>query len=351
MKKIILKLFLLLPILALVIVVNFVVDPAHLFKGKQYEKGIVDLLNQGKNVALSGNLDDMLLQKFYIENLRERKDVVVIGSSRLFQIYSSFYPEQSFVNNSIASLSSVDDEMLIYWFYKKHGFIPKKIILGLDPWLINNSSANKHFKSTPREYLEMAKFMEIHLSAVDRISLFSHHFDKFFQLFSPSYFQSSLRTLFKKGKIVAGNDYYATNERYGDLNIKLPDGSLSYNDSLRNRNQDEVDLAALAYFIKGNDVVDKNSIYKIEKFVKTLNSDGVEVVFLLSPYHPKTYRLITSERQLNILAVSTAYFRDLAARENIRMIGSYNPEDYCLTGADFYDGVHMKEEAIIKIFQ
>lgn len=351
MKRVIFKLFLLLPIVVSVLAVNFVVDPAHLFKGALYEKGIADLLNQGRNVAIFGDVDDMLLQKFYIENFKDKKDVIAIGSSRLFQINSSFYPEQSFANDSVASLSSIDDEMLIYWFYKQKGIVPKKIILGLDPWLINKSSSNQHYKSLPKEYLEMTKFMGIHLNAVDKISLFTYKFDRFFQLFSPSYFQSSLHALFKKGKVSAERDYFSTDEKYGEMNIKFTDGSLSYNNSVRNRSQSEVDLAALSYLVKENDVVDRDSTYKIEKFIKILNSDGVEIVFLLSPYHPKTYYLITTQKHLNILDVSAAYFRDLAKRGNIRIMGSYNPADYNLTGADFYDGVHIKDEALRRIFQ
>ena len=76
-RNLIIKLLFLLPIVVVVITVNYTIDPSHIFTGGAYEKGIAKLLLKGENVAKVGNYDDRLLQKLYIKGLKDDKDVVV----------------------------------------------------------------------------------------------------------------------------------------------------------------------------------------------------------------------------------------------------------------------------------
>ena len=67
---------------------NYCVDPAQLFSGGNYEQGVADILLSGNNVANVSNYDERLLQKAYVNNLKRRNDVIVLGSSRSMQIKS-----------------------------------------------------------------------------------------------------------------------------------------------------------------------------------------------------------------------------------------------------------------------
>ena len=79
--------------------------------------------------------------------------------------------------------------------------------------------------------------------------------------------------------------------------------------------------------------------------------DGVEVVFFLSPYHPLVYRHLVHSEEYRIVTDVEGYFRSVAAKKGIRIIGSYDPARIGLTESDFYDGMHPKPEAVRRLFQ
>jgi hypothetical protein len=46
-----------------------------------------------------------------------------------------------------------------------------------------------------------------------------------------------------------------------------------------------------------------------------------------------------------------AWFRELAARYGLRVIGSYDPVASVMTAVNFYDGMHLRAEAIELLFR
>jgi len=103
--KFVKKLMFLLPIVCLIIGFNYFVDPANIFRSEKYCQAVVSLLLKGKNVANITNYDERLLQKEYINSLTQRRDIVVLGSSRVMQISASLFPRHSFLNNGVSGRS------------------------------------------------------------------------------------------------------------------------------------------------------------------------------------------------------------------------------------------------------
>src|SRR3989338_6442097 len=156
--RLIKKVLLLLPILLVMTGFNYFMDPAGLFRGNDYYEGLAGILLKGNNISNLVNYDDRLLQKYLIEGLPEKKGIVLLGSSRVMQISSDFFPGHTFMNHGVAG-ASLEDDMAIYWLYRKQGLLPSTVIIGLDPWLLNKNSGQLRFESILREYQEISDFL------------------------------------------------------------------------------------------------------------------------------------------------------------------------------------------------
>lgn len=79
-KTAIKKILIFLPLVCLLVFVNYLVDPANIFKINKYEKNIAEILLKELNVANISNYDERLLQKHYVKGLQNEKDIIVLGS-------------------------------------------------------------------------------------------------------------------------------------------------------------------------------------------------------------------------------------------------------------------------------
>lgn len=347
MKKIFFKIILLLPIPALIIAVNFTFDPAHLFKKGGYEQELATYLLQGKNAANITNYDVRLFEKDYIESLNKRKDIIALGSSRSLTLTKDLFPKQSFFNNSING-ASIDDYRYVYQIYLQKHLVPKTVIIGLDPWILN---ANKYDQSQTYQN-PMVKNAEDFVKTKTGITPDS--ITKFYQLISPSYFQSSIPLLLKKMKGEPDNQsVYAVQNSQDPYIDKYTDGSANLGRSFGNDPQ-KAKNAALTYDpipLLGNfKQLDSKAISDLESLINLMQQNSSNVVFYLPPYNPTTYHNLVSSQDYKIIIDVQNYFQSLAKKKNLKVYGSYNPEDYQLTEQDFYDGTHPKYSAVYKIF-
>jgi hypothetical protein len=218
--------------------VNYFVDPAQLFNRNHYEQGMAEILLKGLNVAGISNYDERFLQKHYIAGLKEKKDIIVLGSSRPLQISSKSFPGASFHSHGVSG-ASLEDDMAIFEMYLERNIEPKVIILGLDPWLLNKNSGQDRWKAIGEHYDRFA-------SRIGLDNRFSNPFfiwrdsgffriKKYLQIFSLSYFQSSVLYLRTQGKDKKGK-YFSTDLRELDVNVVLSDGSYSFEKKYRDEN-------------------------------------------------------------------------------------------------------------------
>src|SRR5271170_1729136 len=135
MKQFWLKLLLLLPIPLLVIGFNWLVDPVHLRNADEYEYGIARLILQGKPVTNISNPNEAVYLKHYVEGLTDRKEVLVLGSSRSKLIRADSFPGLSFFNNSISGAGLVD-YLAIYQMYRQKKLLPSMVVIELSPWIL-----------------------------------------------------------------------------------------------------------------------------------------------------------------------------------------------------------------------
>ncbi|MBL4889639.1 MAG: DUF1574 family protein [Candidatus Lindowbacteria bacterium] len=347
-----------LPLVFVLVLVNYFVDPAQLFKGTLYEKGIVDILHQGLNVAGITNYDERILQKFYIETQPAKNEVVVFGSSRAMQIAAPSFPNQTFFNHSVSG-ATLQDYMAIYEMLEEKGDSPDVVVLGLDPWLLNSNSGQTRWKSVRDHYEKSAVRLGV-AEERDKRWETSEYFlvEKYAEIFSLSYFQSAIRYLWKRGltNIHEQKLYYGTDRT--DLNIGMihADGSRGYGPKIRNVNVSEALEEAKKYVrmdpvysLNKFRVLDQKAKTRLEAFVRYLLENDIKVVFFLSPYHPYVYRHLVGSHQYKIILASEKFFRDVALKNRISIVGSYSPEACELEEKDFYDGMHPKAQAISRM--
>lgn len=331
------------PVFILLILVNYFGDAARLFDN-DYEKEMANILSSDHNVTNVVNYDERLLQKELILQKEVNPDVVVIGSSRSMLINSAFFSNSKFFNNSVSG-ASMQDLIGIYQLYKQNHKLPKKIIIGIDPWLFKEDKniAEGRWQSIEEFY---NSFHGVKIKQ-------SPSYYKYKQLYSISYFQSSLKLI--PNLFLSDNKPIPSKIKYNHLNTKLIDGSLTYGEAYRNASESEIELKMKKY-IKGDvyNIQDMKEISKkkykeFEQLMNDLAMNNVEVEFFLAPYAPLVFDVL-EEKYMVVLNVEKT-INDYAVLNNIKIYGSFNPYSLGLDKTFFYDGMHCKENAIIKIFQ
>lgn len=347
LKRVIL---LLLPVLLAVVGVNYFGDAANLFSDS-YETNVASEIAKGNNVTNILNCDERDLQRLIIEKLKTCPEIVVLGSSRIMEIRESMFKDSSLLNNGVSG-ATIEDLMAFVELYQEKKCLPKKIIIGLDPWTLNKNNEQVRWKPLEKQYRLFQKRVNIgHMAMFDvgfkaQLKNDIKSQIKYYQLFSPSYFKSSLNTLLFKDKNVR-----ITKVNVNDTFTRLSDGSVSYDLKYRSAGSAEVDKRVSEY-IRGNlysvqnfTELDKNIQFQLECIIKYLQSKNVEIEFFLAPYHPDVYQVVEKEPYLKVVD-SEKYFNSLALQYHIKVYGSFDPRPYRLTKSSFYDGMHCDFRAI-----
>lgn len=352
MQKFLKRCFLfLLPIVLLMMMVNYFGDAANLFSDI-YEKNVAMALVEGKNVTNVLNCDERLLQKEIIRNVRFCPDVLVIGSSRIMEIRSEYFSSKSFLNNGVSG-ASIEDILAMLALYNQKGCLPGNIILGLDPWTLNKRNEQVRWLSLRSEYntfldtIGLSRLSVQTGSTLQRVKEIAKRAVKWYQLVSPSYFKSSLASLLLQDKTI-----HVTAGRVNNTFTRLADGSVTYDPKYRNpdnteRNKRVADFTATGiYSIENFDRLDSNIQQILEELISFLIKRGVTVSFFLSPYHPAVYEKIVQTEKYKMVEEAESYYISLARQNNIHLYGSFNPHKLKLTSDSFYDGMHCDDISI-----
>lgn len=345
---------LLLSLFLLVVTVNDRVDKYGILHGGHYERQIAEIWQQGQPI---GGYDESILDERQIIEIylseSEPKDYLAVGSSRFLQLTKDYIPEGSTFFNAGASGLDFRDLCNLYYTLEQQGKLPDTMIIALDPWLLNGSPECFSGRSDVNLYHEfLAVDLQLPVSYQKEDTSAKRE-----ALFSLTAFQENIAYLFRdrteeKVPVVATGDFY--NE---DIQVRLADGSQLYPLSYRTRTQEEIDLDALStilnpfFRIEGFTRFDADLQMQFEALIDRMQSDGIQLVFVLIPYHPTTYELSTvhAERFPAFFDVEPYYYR-LAKEKGIPIYGSYDPLVSGCVHADFYDGLHIKREALPLVF-
>ncbi|MFA5072327.1 MAG: hypothetical protein WC539_00270 [Nitrospirota bacterium] len=349
MKKFATKLTLFVfPVLLLVVCANYFGDAGNLFS-KTAEVRIAEYLTEGYNVANMLNIDERALQRNIIKLTKTAPAIVVLGSSTIMLIRSHYYNTNSFKNNGVSG-ASLEDIIAIYQMYKLKGSLPKKIVIGIDPWIFNKHSGQSRWKTLKMEYLS---FFSSKISLKESTVAL----DKFMQLFSPSYFQSSIKILLRKIKDKEEPIFFPTTLATHEGSIKFTDGSISYDLNYRNvtihdvQNRAKQFISHDIYSLERYVVFSKEYVDLLNSFIEEILSHNIQLEFILMPYHPLVYDFLVANTKYKIIEELERYIQEIALNKKILLRGSYNPRNLGLNGSHFYDGMHLNERGVRVIFE
>lgn len=348
MKRFLLKsTFFIIPLIILIILTNYFVDPANLFSN-DYEDGLAEILHDGKNAAGVYDYNERIFQKKYIEKMDSKLDLVVLGSSRSLQIREEFFDEDQFFNHGVSG-AVLEDYIAITEIYRENNLLPEKIILGLNPWIFNKNNGETRWESIDEYYYA---FLGENIENEEII--LEEKFGRYYkQLLSPTYFQSSVEMLLR-GE--AFSDYYSTDKENLEIPVKREDGSLVYEEKRRRISAEDAEVQAQNYIRNGVyslerfEEIDPRYLEQFKKMVDFYKDKDVEIVFYLPPYHPLVFDYIKKQEDYRIMFDVENYLRKFAEEKNIEVVGSYDYRRLDLNKSDFHDGMHPKENVMEELF-
>jgi hypothetical protein len=353
MKKLFINLCFFIPLLLLVMFVNYSVDMVGLFKSKEFEMKMADALLEGSNITdlKIPDFDDRMLQKFWIEKLKAKRDIAVFGSSRAMLISEDLFPGKTLLNNSV-SAAALEDYISLYQIYREQHLIPSTIIIGVDHWIFNKNNFLFRWKALDKYYSE---FMRLNPSgSVDlKLRIQDYVSPVWQQLFSFSYFQDNinfLRTLHFKLPSKDANSFVQTKSKWNSNQTILASGAYTWSENrrempvakVRSGVEDTIakDVCANSFgFIE----LDRNLKQKFVNLVQIMKKDGVKVVIFLPPFHPLAYDAYMHSNKCKIINDVEVFLRSVAKTYDLTVVGSYDPKLFSLSEADFYDEMHFRD--------
>ena len=342
-------------LLGFVTMVSYHADPGGIFHHDD-EKMMVDIILSGKNVANFENYDERIFEIILIEKYPKFVDTAILGSSRMMQIGSSFFNNNTTVLNNGLSGATIEDDIAIIWKHYERGNLPHNIIIGLDPWILNKNNEQSRWNSIKPEYMRGLELLDIDPDGEDDspaspVFLFYH---KYASLLSRDIVIASLKKLILK----YNNPVYPTTRTNSDVAIRLGDGSYSYPEDIRNVSVREVEKKAREYAFSQpiyslgyyNDI-DPDKKNKLVKLIRFLSTNNVNVTIILPPYHPIVYQEISSNPSYAQVMESEKIFQELGRSQGISVLGSYDPSKIKITSGDFFDGMHLNQKGLIKLLE
>lgn len=338
-------------LLVLTAVMCYNVDPANIFGHNKFMEQAGTIVAQGNIVAINANHDERLLQKKIIELTDENYDVLIFGSSRSMLLKESLFSNESVHNYSVSGSGLQDDLALLTLYIESRHQYPKKVVLGLDPWVLNENSGDTRWQSLSDSYLKGMQQLGLEPEKIGQMKQ-----DKYKQLISFPYIKASLSALKNHPRTVrqvASEDEMSDTE--GGMN---PDGSHIEQRCIANRTDVEVEKDAQSYVSdsivyqmeKYNELSNKR-ILLLTKLVDNLKVNGVEVIFYLPPYHPYVYEQLFANPQYNTFLKAETYIRSMAKDNGITVYGAYNPKELGVDNSDFTDGMHLRYDRASKVFK
>jgi len=335
-------------LVVLIATLNYKIDSLGLYGNSSFLEKAAIALAEKKTVTGMKNLDYRQLQPLIIKNIKQKSDFIVLGSSRSLEIKKEFllYEDISFLNHSMPG-ASLEDYIAVIGIYEKlHGYIPKTIILGTDPWIFNKNNKQTRYKTLSNYYNHIIKRLP-----EQQNSLISEEIpiNKYKQLINYDYTRANFNFL----------RHYIKNDMQA-FTIKENKAKKSFTRKIYTRenkscNIEKINLKAKRY--TQGDVYSLemfntlNNTKLFEKFVNYLQKNGSRVILFLSPYHPITYDILTKNPKYEMIKKSEKYLHRFAKESSIELYGSFDPHQYNFIDSDFVDGMHSKNFVSQTIFK
>ncbi|EKD70116.1 MAG: hypothetical protein ACD_46C00631G0001 [uncultured bacterium] len=343
-----------------IILINYYGDGGYQFyRSKSFEKRLSQALLGNKKVLVCSNYNDRNVKKLLLKNNFQQHDILALGSSRTMLIQDNIFSSSHFFNASVTS-ASLEDDLSIFFLYQKHGVMPKKIFIGLDPWLVSKNVNKNLWKiSFLHEYYHANQLFFGEKNILTHYKNVFGFFEKYKPLLSPTYLRESI----KKIRFLLFSNQHSdiiVNPTQDQISnspacyLHLPDGTRLTSQEEESTSPEQADYAGSVethQFSPDSVEFSKKNKKMFEEFIGYLNQQGIEVIFYLPPYEPAVYAEIQRNSNYKMIKSTEKYFRLTASKYHIKVVGSYNPFVLGLKSEDFIDDIHLKKQGIDKFLK
>lgn len=339
--------------------INFLVDPAYICHDSIVEN-MVEKLSVGKIIESPGDVDEGLFQKEMISSLKEPPQTVIIGSSHI--MYEPW--DEEFDNYYVAGVSGayLGDYYALCGILEYYDKMPERIVIGVDPWaFMTDAFSGRH--------TSIAQFSEYEMSLINGETIVIHDvsrnslsIDKIKEMFSFSYFQSSVKLLWDNGlarylhresqEIVVFD-----NDDVGESGKILPSGRRTFASKQMRTAEKNIEEAESAVSVgsiyqlgTGFSDIQTEQLNQFEKLIVYLQNQGVEISFYMHPWHSVTYDCFQKNEEFGGVIKTEDYLRELAESYGIVVHGTYNPYLANISDDDWADWFHLKSEKMMESY-
>ena len=337
---------LLLVIAAVPVAFNVWIDPAHLVTGKSAEREIARVLASGGMVTDVPNYDDRAIEKYLAPLRAERAEVLMLGSSRMTPMPASAFPGKRFFNAAVQG-ALLDDLLGVYGLYDAAGRRPNRIVLNVDPWTESYDNDVGGWGALADERATVLRRAGIPVSPMrERLALDA---SKWRTVATPEYFRLAVFSFRHHG--ARGVVWRVADRAQNADRTLLPDGTIVWKETT----PAQAVAAAHDFATHGLDERFHDLAHRapgraeaIDKFVRYLNSEGVNVTVLLVPFPPEVYDAALRQKGRTIADVER-HLRATSTRAGALVVGSYDPRVAGVGMSDFFDEDHLRPEALARL--
>lgn len=281
-------------------------------------------------------------------NRMERKDCMVLGSSRIQMLTSINLAEGSFYNMCVSGGSSVNDYLAeIYILYSQEK-LPDRLFMEISPPMFNAHSNEIRWKEWGDNSAYMRQLLKGNIPEEKQPGLGIQWKD----IISPAYFQYNFQNL-KAGKRVwigvtdeFDNPLYTTVHKDGSY-MYGKDYQCRYSEKEILQETETICRNRTLYGCGGYTEMDESLKETFEELIQFLLDHQVEISFYLPPYSSPMYDFICKDEEYRIITEVERYILAYAQQKKIEILGSYSPDGSGLEMGDFYDPYHIRMEKIM----
>lgn len=328
-----------------VVIFNISVDSTSIFRLSQLKNAAKDLVN-GNNIAMIGDIDERLFQLYLIESMPHTPHTIALGSSRIMDLHkASLKGEKEFYNHGVSGANIWDYYAILGLYIMHKGNLPKRIIFGLDPWVLNANNGDMRYTSIPQGLKTMYATLASQKPQHNKETSFSL---KAKEALSFAQTMNNIKAVFvgdifkQKAFIVQSTDTkYPV--RGSDASSYIP--LHARNPSIETIKKKVYDFRY--YHITNFSALDTAPFLKIMEY---LQSQNVEIIFYLPPYNPMLYDLLLADSNAQNIFKAQDFIKEYAKTHNIPLYGDYNPSKLGAEFEDFLDGIHLKADFMQSLF-
>lgn len=342
--------------------VNFIVDPGKIYLKKiltdyRVQEYAEKLFKSSQGLVMTDWNERAI--KTALAKKTENFNCVILGSSHIMQVshirHSGNIQKEckSLVNLGVSG-GSLEDLSIFSYLVLNNKKPPKKVFIEIAPWIFKFGK-DIRWKENQNYYLRMNERMGEKVEHQD----VSYLGETTTNLINREYFSYSIRSLQKHGiksivapltqDIIYPKSSFYYRDGYSEP-VFLSDGSLVYDREaifkMRKKNL-FIDGKDAVYKINSN-IYNPKAVKYFEKILKVYAESGVEVRFILTPYHPNVFKLGDTQpvRAMKEIEKVTS---QLAQKHGLKVYGSFFPEKLGCSGDEFFDCMHVNQECLNKI--